>query len=152
MGVFLLLCAVLVAQAAPKQEGNCGESYENHNQVEYKPLKLAVVQGTGVIEIEDNVVKKNEPVSGACLSLFTSDEKFIMSVKADAAGDFRFKNIAAGQYRLVARAPGFCTANIPVEIVRASRRSKLRRAQIVVHYRLTGIDVCSFGVLGGRIK
>jgi hypothetical protein len=120
--------------------------------VDYKPLKLATLQGRGVVEIKENEIKPNETVPGACLSLFTLDQEFVRSVKAGTAGEFKFDGIAPGRYRLIARAPGFCTANIPINLVKASSRSKLRENEIIVHYRLTGIDTCSWGELSKKMK
>jgi Carboxypeptidase regulatory-like domain len=145
----LIAFALRAAPAMPQQENACADkAYENHNHIDYKPLKLAKIQGRGVIEIRDNVIKPNETVPGACLSLFTLDEKFVMSARADSNGGFRFDDdVAPGRYRLVARAPGFCTANIPIQVVKASRKSKLQSKEVVVHYRVTGIDTCSWGAL-----
>lgn len=148
----LMLLFVLILLAAPvgaQRENDCRDNaYENHNQVDYKPLKLARVHGTGVIEIRDNVIKPNETVPGACLSLFTSEKRFVRSAKADLNGKFQFDDVDPGQYRLVVRAPGFCTANIPILLVKASRKSKLQEKEVVVHYRVTGVDTCSWGAIG----
>ena len=148
-GLWLALIAFHAAPTAFAQQDVCASrTYEDHNQVDPKPLKLAVVQGTGVIEIRDNEIKPDETVPGACLTLFTTSQKFVASVLADSSGCFSFIGIAPGQYRLIARAPGFCTANIPIQLVKASRKSKLQRQEIVIHYRLTGIDTCSWGKSG----
>jgi hypothetical protein len=147
--VLLAVLALRSAPAAPQPENDCmDKAYENHNHIDYKPLKLARVRGTGVIEIREKVIKPNETVPGACLSLFTPEEKFVKSAKADLNGGFQFGDVAPGRYRLVARAPGFCTANIPILVVQASRKSKLQRKEVVVHYRVTGIDTCSWGAIG----
>jgi hypothetical protein len=147
-----MLLLALTLQAAPvgaQHENNCrDDAYENHNHIEYKSLKLTKIHGTGVIEVRDNVIKPNETVPGACLSLFTSEKKFLKSVKADLSGNFKFDDVAPGRYRLVARAPGFCTANIPILVVQTSRKSKFQRKEVVVHYRVTGIDTCSWGAIG----
>jgi hypothetical protein len=149
---YVVLLFALTLRSAPvgaEHENDCREhAYENHNQVDYKPLKLARVRGTGVIEIRENVIKPNETVPGACLSLFTPEEKFIKNTKADLSGAFQFDDVAPGRYRLLVRAPGFCTANIPILVVKASRKSKVLRRKIVVHYRVSGIDTCSWGAIG----
>jgi hypothetical protein len=149
----IVLIAVLALQAGPiipQNEKACGDKiYEDHNQVDPKPLKLAKLQGRGVIEIRGQV-KPNETVPGACLSLFANDRQLVASVKADSNGEFSFANVAPGHYRLLARAPGFCTANIRVEIVNTSRRNKLQRNEIVVHYRVSEMDSCSWGALGQK--
>jgi hypothetical protein len=96
------------------------------------------------------VIEPGKTVPGACLTLFTLDQKFVKSVRADAGGAFKFENIPPGSYRLVARAPGLCTANIPIHLVKASSRSKLQKSEVIVRYRLTGIDTCSWGQIGKR--
>ena len=144
----LVMVFVLSAVATAQKENLCEEkSYEDHNQIDYKPLKLAKIQGKGLIEIRDNAVQPNQMVPGACVTLFTLDKRFVMSVKADANGNFQFGDIASGQYRLVARARGFCTANIPIHVVKASRKSRMRNKEVVVHFRVAGIDTCSWGEL-----
>lgn len=143
MSLALLAATPLIA--AQKGDAPCPSSaiYENHNQVDYGPLKVRAVVGTGVIEIGDKI-QPGEKIPGACLSLFTEKEhKFVASVTADSAGRFQFAAVAVGRYRLVARADGFCTANIPIELVKSSRR----KSSIVVHYRPAGIDSCSYGEL-----
>jgi hypothetical protein len=147
--IILTISALGFAPTIAQQGNPCPEAqYEDHNQVNPKPLRLAKVQGRGVVEIRDNVVQPGETVPGACLSLFTTDLKLVDTTKADSSGEFRFHAVDPGHYRLIARALGFCTANIPVEIVKASR--KLQRKELVVHYRLTGVDVCSWGESGDR--
>lgn len=120
----------------------CSALYENYNQIDYGPLKVSAVQGASEIDVR---TEKQPGAPGACLVLFTEkDHKLVTSVRADADGRFEFKNVAPGRYRLLARAEGLCTANIPVEIVKPSRH---RRAGILVHFRARGIDTCSYGEL-----
>ena len=143
----LALLAVMPSMAAQKGDDLCPSStvYENHNQVDYGPLKVSAVRGMGNVEVGD----KTQParaIPGACLSLFTEkDHKLVASVAADSEGRFQFDAVSSGRYRLVARAKGFCTANIPLEVVKSFRR----KTKIVVHFRPAGIDTCSYGELGG---
>jgi hypothetical protein len=149
--VLLIALTLQTAPAAPQQENDCRDQiYENHNNVDYKPLKLAKLGGRGVIEIRDKVIEPNQNVPGACLSLFSLEKKFLKSVKADLHGSFLFDDVTPGRYRLVVRAPGFCTANIPIWVVKASRKSKLQHKEVVVHYRVAGIDTCSWGAIGDK--
>lgn len=112
--------------------------YENHNQVDYGPLKVNVVEGTTLIQVG---MEKQPGVPGACLVLFTEQEhKPVANVRAGADGHFSLKDISPGRYRLAARAEGFCTANIPVEVVKRRRRA----VEIVVHFLPSGIDTCSY--------
>ena len=128
--------------AAAAQGGNeskCATSYENHNQTDYGPLKVAAI--TGANDVQDGT-EKQPGVPGACLVLFTDkDHELVMSVKVDADGRFELKDVPPGRYRLIARAEGFCTANIPIEVVKPSRN---RKSEILVHFRPAGIDTCSF--------
>jgi hypothetical protein len=120
----------------------CSTLYENYNQIDYGPLKVSVLQGASEIEVG---TEKQPGVPRACLVLFTEkDHKLVMSVRADTNGRFELKNVAPGRYRLLARAEGLCTANIPIEIVKSSRRGK---ARILVHFLARGIDTCSYGEL-----
>ncbi len=148
--VVLLLPSLLLAVAGTRcmakphnvNSSPCSTAYENHNQIDYGPLKVEVIQGASDIRVG---TQKQPGVPGACLVLFTEkDHKFVTSVKADADGRFELKGVAPGRYRLLARAEGFCTANIPIEVVRTSHS---RKTEILVHFRPAGIDTCSYGEL-----
>ena len=145
--VFLVLGLALLPAApsvgAQQHDDPCPSStvYENHNQVDYGPLKVRAVLGTGEVEIGDKT-QPGKTVLGACLSLFTEKEhKLVSSTTADSDGHFNFAAVPVGRYRLVARADSFCTANIPIEVVKSSRR----KTRIVVHFRPASIDTCSYG-------
>jgi hypothetical protein len=141
----LALLAVKPSMAAQKGDNPCPSStvYENHNQVDYGPLKVRAVLGAGVVESGDKT-QPGKRVRGACLSLFTEkDHKLVATVAADSEGRFRFDTVSSGRYRLVARAGGFCVANIPLEVVTSLRK----KTEILVHFRPAGIDTCSYGDL-----
>src|SRR5882757_1819171 len=148
--VLLCLLGLSILAAAPcigaqKGDAPCPSStvYENHNQVDYGPLKVRAVRGMGIVEVGDKT-QPGRAVPGACLSLFTEkDHKLVASVAADSVGRFQFDVVSPGHYRLVARADAFCIANIPLEIARSS----LKKAEILVHFRPAGIDTCSYGDL-----
>lgn len=148
--IVLVLLGLSISAAAPcmaqqKGESTCPSStvYENHNQVDYGPLKVRAVRGTGIVEVGGKT-QPGRAVPGACLSLFTEKEhRFLASVVADSKGQFQFDAVSPGRYRLVARADAFCVANIPLEVVRPPRK----KAEILVHFRPAGIDTCSYGEL-----
>jgi hypothetical protein len=122
----------------------CSTVYENHNQTDYGPLKVHEVRGSSLIQVGSQA---QQGASGACLVLFTEeDHKVVASVVADVGGHFEVRDVAPGRYRLVARAEGLCTANIPLEVVTSSRRKQ----EIVVHFRPAGLDTCSYGELSSR--
>jgi|SRR5438309_1917630 len=141
----LSILAATPCNAAQKGDAPCASStvYENHNQIDYGPLKVRAVRGMGIVEVGDKT-QPGRAVPGACLSLFTEkDHKLVASVAADSEGRFRFDAVSSGRYRLVARADALCIANIPVEVVRSSRK----KTEILVHFRPAGIDTCSYGDL-----
>ena len=79
------------------------------------------------------------PTAG--LGLFTADasHRFIAMVITDNKGTFDFgKAIPAGSYRLVAKYPGSCTANIPITVSRRAHHSKI---DLTMEY--PGLDLCS---------
>jgi hypothetical protein len=130
-------CCAAAAQGGTTS--NCATSYENHNQTDYGPLKVELIQGTSDVQVG---TQKQPGVPGACLVVFTDgDHKLVTSVKADADGRFELKGVAPGHYRLLARAEGFCTANILLEVVKTSHN---RKSEILVHFRPAGIDSCSY--------
>jgi hypothetical protein len=146
-----LFAAVLLVFGGPclaQQRDNtsqCSTAYENHNQTDYGPLKARTVEGTSVIQMG---TQEQPGIPGACFVLFTEKEhKLVASVKSDSAGRFELTDVAPGRYRLIARAEGLCTANIPLEVVKSSRRQK---TEILVHFRPAGLDTCSYGELAPK--
>jgi hypothetical protein len=129
IATILLFGAVLLVFSEPclaqqkESTSHCSTVYENHNQIDYGPLKVGLIEGTSVIQLAP-------PLKGAL-------------TEADSEGRFELRVAAPGRYRLVARAEGLCTANIPLEVVKSSSR----KAEIVVYFRPTGIDICSTGEL-----
>jgi hypothetical protein len=142
LGVALWVSRGLCLAQQSGDSSQCSTAYENHNQIDYGPLKVRVVKGTSVIQVG---TQKQSAVTEACFILFTEkDHKLVASVKADSDGRFELKDVAPGRYRLVARAEGLCTANIPLAVVKPPRRKK---TEILVHFRPAGIDTCSYGDL-----
>lgn len=75
------------------------------------------------------------------LGLFTAgaSHRFITMVVTDADGNFDFgKAVPAGEYRLVIKYPGSCTANVPITLSRRARHS-----HIEVTMRFPGLGLCS---------
>ena len=151
IATILLSGAVLLVFSGPclaQQRDNtsqCSTAYENHNQTDYGPVKVHTVEGTSVIQVG---TQEQPDVPGACFALFTEkDHKLIETVKADSMGGFALRNVAPGRYRLVARAEGLCTANIPLEVVKSAGETTVR---ILVHFRPPGLDTCSYGELAPK--
>jgi hypothetical protein len=55
--------------AAPQAENasNCSTAYENHNQIEIRPLKMHLIQGTSQIDVG---AETQPAIAGACFALF----------------------------------------------------------------------------------
>ena len=121
-------------QARKYEEARFGVSIE--------PLKLARVRGKAVIQDSFGHIREGEVPRHVCLSLFLADShKFVSTTTADDEGNFDFGPVKPGRYRLVARAEALCTGNIPVIVVRPSR--KARHRGIVLLFRLANLDVCT---------
>lgn len=137
----LLFFAGMPCLAAPPDSTDCPRNYEDNGLATLGPLKIVEVRGTTAIEV-GSVKRAKAP--GACVSLFSEQgHRLVAEAKADSDGRFELKDIAPGRYRLVARARMFCTANIPILVV----KSTAARTQLLVKFRPTGIDVCSAGEL-----
>src|SRR5580704_3401744 len=54
--------------AAQGSDSKCSTAYENHNQIDYGPLKVRTVEGRSVLQVQGT---RTDLVVGACLSLFT---------------------------------------------------------------------------------
>ena len=106
-----------------------------------RPMVLQRVSGVAVIRAGDRMISASQ-LHGACLSLFTADShKFIGSAPVDKRGHFEFGTVPPGDYRLVARAPGFCTGNdaVRVKIPKIGRASR----SLVVYFQPHAIDTCT---------
>lgn len=115
---------------------NAEDAYENHNQIDYGPLKVSAVKGMAV----DNY---GAPVPHTRILLFTNNEHELVSkTETNDDGFFDILKIADGKYRLVAKGYGFCVANVPLTI---KARSGAKR--LVLHMKLGAVDSCSYGTL-----
>jgi hypothetical protein len=126
------------ATAQNEDSSKCSALYENHNQIDYGPLKVRIVQGSSNI----GTSSQDESVAfGACFALFTEKErKLVTIISGGSDGHFKIDDVKPGRYRLVARVEGFCAANIPLVVT----GSAPRKARILVHFRTSGIDTCSY--------
>jgi hypothetical protein len=109
--------------------------------VETGPMVLQRVTGLAVIRAGDKTIAASQ-LHGACLSLFAADShKFIAKAPVDRRGHFEFGTLPPGDYRLVARAPGFCTGNDPVRI-KIPKGTRTGRT-IIVYFQPHAIDTCT---------
>ncbi len=139
----LLVVVPLVPGTCLAQQSNgtsgCSTTYEDHNQTDHSPLKVTDVRGGTRMQVGDQELPGSP---GACLILFSEKgHKLVASIKADEDGTFELKDVAPGRYRLLARVGRFCTANIPIKVVKSSRD----RTGILVYFVPAGIDTCSYG-------
>jgi hypothetical protein len=139
------LCLVLLAisgiTTVTGQAQKSGDAmvYESHNQIDPKPLKVSDVQGTAMAE-------NGSVVPGMQLGLFAEkDHSLVAKAETGQNGEFRFTRIPAGRYRLVAKNPAYCTANVPI-IVELSGHGHSGKT-LELHMKVGGIDICSFGTL-----
>jgi hypothetical protein len=129
--------AFLAFPSFAQSDDSCSnrETYENRNQIDYGPLKVSRVNGLAADPTGTSV-------SRACVFLFTEQGHDLVSkTETDDRGRFSFVGTAKGRYRLLVKANGFCTANIPILVRRWARSRRL-----VVHMGVSLIDGCgSFG-------
>ena len=137
----VLLCFAYLTLVLPitgQSRSGCSneEAYENRNQIDYGPLKVSAVGG---IATDPSKV----PVPNACVLLFTERSHHLVSKTAtDGDGLFNLARIKNGRYRLVVKAPGFCSANVPIVVgARAGRK------RLALHMKMGEIDSCSYGDL-----
>ncbi len=135
MNLFRIACCVAFASLACAQEPFCKEmSYENHNQVDYGPLKVSAVKGI----VQD---KSGTPIPQATVIVFTEpDHSVVLSACTRADGHFELNGVKPGDYRLVVKYDSLCAANAKIRIGRAvgSKNS------LVAKMRPAGIDDCSW--------
>ncbi|HEY7837136.1 MAG TPA: carboxypeptidase-like regulatory domain-containing protein [Terriglobales bacterium] len=125
--------------AAPRQAPRPFMSYE----VEVPPVAGAPAQAA--LEVSRIRGRAHDDVGNSIatvgLGLFTADanHQFITMVITDNQGKFDFgQAIPAGNYRLVAKYPGSCTANIPITVNRRAHHSTI---DLTMEY--PGLDLCS---------
>jgi hypothetical protein len=135
--VLVLLTVLVLAHIAVAQEAGpaCSAmTYENRNQTDYGPIKLATISGAA--KDPDGVA-----VPGVCVGVFTpTGDKLIKATQTDDEGRFEIRGIPKGEYRLVARCDGFCAGNAKIQID-PRLRSKKRLGLVV---RPAGLDTCSY--------
>ncbi len=127
---------------AQKPISTCPKSleYENHNFLDPSPLSIRAVAG----RIIDS---GKAPVPNACLGLFTDrDHRLVASTVADDDGNFRFRNVPSGRYRLIVRDVYglFCTVNAKVNIVDWLRGGIQMRRRNISPFIPPAIDVCRY--------
>jgi hypothetical protein len=138
IGLSLVICLLQGLHAEEQTTCDSPMSYESHNQIDPKPIRLKTIRGVAIDE-------EGVAVWNLCLGLFAEkDRKLIVSIRAGEDGRFALKDISPGDYRLVAKSPGFCTANVPL---RVGSRSSGSKTELVLHMNATGIDKCSYGDL-----
>ena len=146
----LAILAVTCLVAAPDLSAAASETceapmtYENHNQVDPRPLKVSRVYGVakyGVGTDDEGIVVSSK----VCVGIFSeSEHKLLMTTELDTRGEFGFQSLHAGHYRLVAKALGFCSANVPIVI---TQKRGVKEESLTLHMRVAGIDTCSYGTL-----
>lgn len=108
--------------------------YENRNQTDYGPIKLTTV--SGIAKDAEGVI-----VPGVCVGIFTpTGDRLIKATETDSEGRFEIRGVPNGDYRLVARCEGFCSANAKIRVHTGSRAKK--RLHLVI--RPAGLDTCSY--------
>jgi hypothetical protein len=134
---FLFLMLPISAQQ-PAEE--CPKiTYENRNQIEYRPLSVSVVSGVALD-------KDQVPIPSVCLGLFTErGHRLVASAVTDQKGGFNFSRVIPGRYRLVAMYSGFCPANLSLRVMRRLSEHEQKRKHLVLHMQPKGMDSCSYG-------
>jgi Carboxypeptidase regulatory-like domain len=130
------ICCLVFELAAGRVTGTaCKDlTYENRNQTDYGPLQVTAIRGIAT-DAEGVTIPK------VCVGVFTeTGHKLIATTETDESGHFELKNIAVGDYRLVAKYEGFSPANAKLRIEQRSRSKK----PLAVQMRPAGLDTCSF--------
>jgi hypothetical protein len=130
-------CCLAFALAAAGQESgtDCKDlSYQNRNQTDYGPLRVATIRGS-TKDAQGVAIPK------VCVGVFTEgDHKLIAATQSDGNGDFALKDIPNGDYRLVAKYEGFSPANAKLRVEQRTRSKK----PLAVQMRPAGLDSGSF--------
>jgi hypothetical protein len=134
----LLACISQSSAAHGLATCNSPITYEDHNQIDPKPLKLDRISG---IAKDDQGVS----IANVCIGLFSEkDHRLIASAETREDGRYTLGEIPPGRYRLVAKHPALCVANVPLLVGSQTHRSK---KELVLHMKVGGVDSCSYGDL-----
>jgi len=143
-GASIVLLIGIVSICAQRPIVSCSKvKYESKNQVDPDPLVVRTISGQ---VLDSPKIGKGEPISAVCVALFSEKtKKLVKVVEPDDHGNFKFKSIKNGDFRLVVIDiyGGFCVANVPLTVQRGSTEVRT----ITVHMRYPAIDFCSFGDL-----
>jgi hypothetical protein len=137
IAVGALFCSA--ARAGGQGAGASGAAdaaaYVDENPVDPAPLKVTGVEGTvrGL---------GGDSMPMARVSLFTDGHALVATVMSDKDGKFRFARVDKGLYRVVARVPGLCAANIPIKV----ESSILAKHRIEITMQPKDLDKCSYGM------
>ncbi len=147
MQIFILLfifVTILQGESRELSLGKCKGSvtYENRNQIDPASLKLPVISGVA-LDIDQI------PIPNVCLALFSARKhQLVATTTTDNLGKYKFDDVPVGQYRLLAKYPSFCTANIPIKIVAQPLKKNKVNKQLLIRMRLANYDSCSYGEYG----
>jgi carboxypeptidase family protein len=136
LGGLSLAAARADGQSAGAANTANATAYVDENSVDPAPLKLTGVEGRvrGL---------GGDPMPRTSVSLFTEDRHvLIATVMSDKDGKFRFNKVDKGLYRVVARLPGLCAANIPIKV----ESSVLAKHRIEITMQPKDLDKCSYGL------
>jgi hypothetical protein len=135
----IVFCATPLAYARGCDDTCEPLAYENHNQLEGEALSVSALKG----KIVDTA---GDPVPGVCLSLFTErGHHLVAATSSGKDGSFDFKAIPSGEYRVIAKYPYFCTANVRLRLVAGNGARRRRPSRMVVHMMPAGTDACGYG-------
>lgn len=140
--LFALVIPIAYSQeSSPCRDAERYPAPEPVSLIETGPLVVRHVFGRAVIQSRRKTIPGSE-LHDACMSLFTVDShKFVASARIDKRGHFEFSAVRPGEYRLIARALGFCTGNKAIRVT--SSASAPSNRGIIVYFRLLEIDSCT---------
>jgi len=120
--------------------------YENWNRVDYGPIKVSHIHGQAILDYDG--MHPGSPVAHACLSLFSEKgHKWVIAILADDEGKFSLGSVSPGRYRLVARSPGLCSANVPIILIESMNKNPKESGRLLIHFTYKGHEGRSFGSL-----
>lgn len=128
-----LICSVGIVSNAQQLASPCQQpvTYIGARDVvspfPYQPLSVSVVAG----QVSGAIVGTPVARPHLCLALFTERKhRFVMSVVTDDEGRFLFRDVVAGKYHLVVRAPGFYVTEIPVRVL-GKAKGKTKESKLI---------------------
>jgi hypothetical protein len=133
--IILLVVTVSPIGAFAQPQSKCPEVKYSKRMTNAPLYRLKAIEGQAVYgEVSER--GELQAASAVCVALFSQKEKrLVANVTTDSGGQFKFANIAPGQYRLILSLSALHEIIIPVQVSNRPRAKGFKRWGLLLHLR-----------------